>query len=376
VNNLQRLPYGERRTPRAPEDVEKDLQKSAQDVASASADGLHALVESITRNLISIEFEAFNIKYREPFADDVVVTAIAAHFDHAISNNEEPLTISLLRLIANLVSKHSEIQQLFIAKDVHDKLLHLLEEQGSVENANPQLTSALAVALGSLCANNKGLQEQVHKSKAFPVIAKLVASDDIVIQIEVYQALQNIISGNEDVQEELVKKYDVLDRIAKILSGNTSNKNKEDQNKLLQSVTGLIGAIVAGNDKLQRVLRKEEILSKLLAMVDIFKNNNKVVAFVLEALSEACRENSQNQDAVFSLHLVPILVAYLTSSSALLQAKSAELIGLLASKSSRRKENFRQANAIDALQSLTLSTENEQVPLIAQMTLNVLQADK
>jgi hypothetical protein len=108
VNNLQRLPYGERRTPRAPEDVEKDLQKSAQDVASASADGLHALVESITRNLISIEFEAFNIKYREPFADDVVVTAIAAHFDHAISNNEEPLTISLLRLIANLVSKHSK----------------------------------------------------------------------------------------------------------------------------------------------------------------------------------------------------------------------------------------------------------------------------
>ena len=106
----------------------------------------------------------------------------------------------------------------------------------------------------------------MHKSKAFPVIAKLVASDDIVIQIEVYQALQNIISGNgtthlvkslhnsitninriEDVQEELVKKYDVLDRIAKILSGNTSNKNKEDQNKLLQSVTGLIGAIVAGN---------------------------------------------------------------------------------------------------------------------------------
>jgi hypothetical protein len=79
------------------------------------------------------------------------------------------------------------------------------------------------------------------------VIAKLVASDDIVIQIEVYQALQNIISGNEDVQEELVKKYDVLDRIAKILSANTSNKNKEDQNKLLQSVTGLIGAIVAGN---------------------------------------------------------------------------------------------------------------------------------
>lgn len=54
MNNLQRLPYGERRTPRAPEDVEKDLQKSAQDVASASADGLHALVESITRNLISI----------------------------------------------------------------------------------------------------------------------------------------------------------------------------------------------------------------------------------------------------------------------------------------------------------------------------------
>lgn len=106
----------------------------------------------------------------------------------------------------------------------------------------------------------------MHKSKAFPAIAKLVASDDIVIQIEVYQALQNIISGNgtthlvrslhnsianinriEDVQEELVKKYDVLDRIAKILSANTSNKNKEDQNKLLQSVTGLIGAIVAGN---------------------------------------------------------------------------------------------------------------------------------
>lgn len=162
------------------------------------------------------------------------------------------------------------------------------------------------------------------------MIAKLVASDDVVIQIEVYQALQNIISGNgtthledlilywgtnldciEDVQEELVKKYNVLERIAKILSANTSNKNKEDQNKLLQSVTGLIAALVAGNgkregitifgndltdllDKLQRSLRKEEILSKLLAMVDIFKNN-KVVAFVLEALSEACRENSKNR---------------------------------------------------------------------------------
>lgn len=376
MTNLQRLPYGERRTPRAPEDVEKDLQKSAQDVATASSDSVHALVEAITRNLIAIEFEAFNIKFREPFADEAVVSAIAGHFDHAINNNEEPLTISVLRLIANLVTKHSEIQQLFIAKDLHEKLLHLLEEQANVENVNPQLISAFAVALGSLCANNKPLREQVCASQAFPTIAKLLASDDIVIQIEIYQALQHIISGNEDMQEDLVKKYDVLDRINKILSANTSNKNKEDQNKLLQSVTGFIAALVAGNDKLQRALRKEELLSKLLAMVDIFKNNNKVVAFVLEALSEACRENSQNQDAVFSLHLVPILVAYLTSSSALLQAKSAELIGLLASKSSRRKENFRQANAIDALQSLTLSTENEQVPLIAQMTLNVLQADK
>ncbi len=54
VNNLQRLPYGERRTPRAPEDVEKDLQKSAQDVATASSDTVHALVEAITRNLMAI----------------------------------------------------------------------------------------------------------------------------------------------------------------------------------------------------------------------------------------------------------------------------------------------------------------------------------
>jgi len=36
----------------------------------------------------------------------------------------------------------------------------------------------------------------VCKSKAFPVIAKLLASDDNVIQVEVYQALQNIIYGN------------------------------------------------------------------------------------------------------------------------------------------------------------------------------------
>ncbi len=54
---------------------------------------------------------------------------------------------------------------------------------------------------------------------------------------------------SEHMQEDLVKKYDVLHRINKILSANTSNKNKEDQNKLLQSVTGFIAALVAGNGK-------------------------------------------------------------------------------------------------------------------------------
>mgnify|MGYP006983723836 CR=1 FL=1 len=51
----------------------------------------------------------------------------------------------------------------------------------------------------------------------------------------------------ENIQEELVKRYNILERIAKILGANTNNKNKEDQNKLLQSVTGLISALVAGN---------------------------------------------------------------------------------------------------------------------------------
>ncbi len=58
-----------------------------------------------------------------------------------------------------------------------------------------------------------------------------------------------LIKFSEDAQEELVKRYHVLERIAKILSTNTSNKNKEDQNKLLQSVTGLITALVTGNGK-------------------------------------------------------------------------------------------------------------------------------
>jgi hypothetical protein len=61
----------------------------------------------ITSTFFRKEFEAFNIKFREPFADDAVVSSVAAHFDKALDAKDEALTISLLRLIANLVSKHS-----------------------------------------------------------------------------------------------------------------------------------------------------------------------------------------------------------------------------------------------------------------------------
>jgi len=180
-------------------------------------------------------------------------------------------------------------------------------------------------------------------------------------------AISEIIASNDTLTNKFLSKWDVSGAV-KLLQRGESNV------ELLAAACKLVSAI-AVNEKHQTSMRRKEsnVLGELLRLIGVWKNNNIGLASIVSALADLSRNNSKNQDQVYSQELVPNAVAWLTSTSPELQFASSELIGILVAQSKKRKDAFKAANVAAALGPLSKS-EHEQVSTGASILADLLKS--
>jgi len=176
-------------------------------------------------------------------------------------------------------------------------------------------------------------------------------------------AIASIVERNSDNQLA-IRRLSGIPRLVELCSH--LNELVKDQ------ACAAIRALVKGNSKIQNELRSTVCITALINNLQEIQSD-RVREHSAGALLELARNNERNARLIVDGGSIPLLVAGLTSASAVLQYLSSGAIWALSIEHKNIRAAFREANAIQHLTHLHQTSENPKVKEGSQWALAVLQ---